>query len=169
MLHGMYLKYTIRFFLAAFLLFPFSFLSAENHSSENPDSVNHNTDNSSDNKSSIEIYINSSVLDKKYSLADVRAIFAMRKTRWNNGKRIQVFVFPDANPLHRQFTKSKLNMFPHQFRRIWDRLIFSGTGQAPKEVASMEDMKHMIAITPGAIGYLIKSNGNQDIRILNYE
>lgn len=142
------------FSLLALLLTPFYVLSADNQSSAN---------------SSIEVFVNSSVVDKKYTLADVRAIFAMRKTRWNDGNRIQVFVLPDTDPLHRQFTKSKLNMFPHQFRRIWDRLIFSGTGQAPKEVETIEEMQHMIAITPGAIGYLNTTDGNADLRVLNYE
>ena len=93
----------------------------------------------------------------------------MRKSRWNDGKRIQVFVLPDTDPLHRQFTKFKLNMFPHQFRRIWDRLIFSGTGQAPEEVESMEEMQHKIATTPGAIGYLNTQVKNTELRVLNYE
>lgn len=79
--------------LLALLLTPFYVLSADNQSSAN---------------SSIEVFVNSSVVDKKYTLADIRAIFAMRKTRWNDGKRIQVFVLPDTSSMHRQFTKSKL-------------------------------------------------------------
>ncbi|MCU7938066.1 MAG: hypothetical protein KZQ64_16550 [gamma proteobacterium symbiont of Bathyaustriella thionipta] len=117
----------------------------------------------------MEIFVNPSVSDRKYTLADVRAIFAMRKIRWDDGKRVHVFVLSDRDQLHRQFTKSKLNMFPHQFRRIWDRLIFSGTGQAPNEVNSIEEMQHKIATTPGAIGYLNKSVRDTDLRVLNYE
>jgi len=119
--------------------------------------------------SEIEIYVHSTVPDKQYSLADVRAIFAMRTKHWSDGSKIRVFVLPDDAPLHRQFTKSKLNMFPHQFRRMWDRLIFSGTGQAPEEVESHDAMLKKIETIPGAIGYLKKQSINANIRIINYE
>lgn len=119
--------------------------------------------------SEVEIYVHPSVPDKQYSLADLRSIFAMRKKHWPDGTKITVFVLPDDVPLHRQFTKSKLNMFPHQFRRIWDRLIFSGTGQAPEEVESYDEMLEKIETVPGAIGYLKKQSKNTNIRIINYE
>lgn len=119
--------------------------------------------------SEIEVYVNSSVPVKQYTLTDVRAIFAMRKTHWPDGTRIQVFVLPDNDPLHRQFIKSRLNMFPHQFRRIWDRLIFSGTGHAPSQIESIEEMLNKISTIPGAIGYLNEQAKNKKIRIFNYE
>ncbi len=124
---------------------------------------------SADKHSDLQIYVNSSVADKKYTLADVRAIFAMRKTHWNDGKKIQVFVLPDNNKVHRQFTKTRLNMFPHQFRRIWDRLIFSGVGQGPDEVKSLDEMRNKLATVPGAVGYLKKTDSTEKIRVLNYE
>lgn len=118
---------------------------------------------------SIEVYVNQSVPEKNYSLSDIRAIFAMRKSYWSNGKKIHVFVMADDVPLHRQFTKKKLSMFPHQLRRIWDRLIFSGIGQAPETVHSIEEMLNKISTTPGAIGYLIKQSNDTNIRMISYE
>lgn len=93
----------------------------------------------------------------------------MRQRFWPDGEKIHVFVLADNNDLHRQFTKTKLNMFPHQFRRIWDRLIFSGTGQAPTIVKSVTEMKEKISITPGAIGYLEGKPVDINIRIFAYE
>jgi ABC-type phosphate transport system substrate-binding protein len=127
------------------------------------------TDNNNASNTSIQIVVNSSVPDKTYTLADVRAIFAMRKTRWNDGKKIQVFVLSDNDPIHRQLTKTKLNMFPHQFRRTWDRLIFSGIGQGPHQVESIDEMREKIAEIPGAIGYLEMPVNNKNIKVLNYE
>lgn len=117
----------------------------------------------------IEIYVNNTVPDKIYSLAEIKAIFAMRKTLWPDDSKIRVFVLPDNVPAHRQFTKSKLNMFPHQFRRIWDRLIFSGAGQAPVEVDSFKAMYDRLNNTPGSIGYLKAQSYNGNIRKLKYE
>lgn len=93
----------------------------------------------------------------------------MRQRFWPDGKRIHVFVLRDNHELHRQFTKTKLNMFAHQFRRIWDRLIFSGTGQAPTTVNSITEMIDNISSTPGAIGYIENQPVEKDIRIFIYE
>lgn len=67
-----------------------------------------------------------------------------------------VFVLPDDHPLHQAFCKKLLGVYPHQLRRIWDRGVFSGTGQAPIEVDTLEEMQKRIATTEGAIGYTDK-------------
>lgn len=115
------------------------------------------------------VFVNTSVPEKQYSSADLRAIFAMRKRYWSDGSEIHVFVLPDNDPLHQQLTKLKLNIFSHQLRKIWDRMIFSGTGKAPSELKSVAEMKQKISTTPGAIGYLETKNSYDGIRMLDYE
>ncbi|WP_054773383.1 hypothetical protein [Methylogaea oryzae] len=78
----------------------------------------------------------------------------MRLRTWPNGSAIKVFVLPDNHPAHIAFCKQVLRVFPHEMRNAWDRLVFSGTGQAPIEVATEEEMRAKIAAMPGAIGYL---------------
>lgn len=90
----------------------------------------------------------------------------MRLRQWQDGSPIIVFVLRDSNPLHKQFCKQVLNVFPHQMRRSWNKLVFSGTGQAPVTVASKEEMVDKIASTPGAIGYLSGEDITEDIKIL---
>lgn len=90
----------------------------------------------------------------------------MRLRQWQDGSPITVFVLRDNNPLHQQFCKQVLNVFPHQMRRSWNKLVFSGTGQAPVTVASKEEMVDKIASTPGAIGYLSDEDITEDIKIL---
>ncbi len=73
---------------------------------------------------------------------------------WPDGSRVNVFVLPDDNPEHKAFCKRVLGMFAHQLRQIWDRKVFSGTGQAPNVVTSPEEMIERVGHTPGAIGYV---------------
>jgi hypothetical protein len=87
-------------------------------------------------------------------LATLRAIFGMRLLEWPDGTPIRVYVMNSDSELHHQFTKGTLQIFPYQLQQAWDRLVFSGTGQAPREVASVEEMRRRISETPGAIGYL---------------
>jgi hypothetical protein len=60
-------------------------------------------------------------------------------------------------------------MLPHQIRKIWDRMTFSGTGTAPIELESEQDMIDKIATTPDSIGYLKSSPDNENIRSFEYQ
>ena len=68
--------------------------------------------------------------------------------------------------LHQQFSKGILNVFPYQLRSAWDRLVFSGIGQAPVKVSSIEEMLDKVANTPGAIGYLWRTNVDDSVNVL---
>ena len=117
----------------------------------------------------VEVIVNASVPERPYTVNDLRAIFAMQRQTWSTGEKIHVFVFADNDPVHREFTKTQLNMFPHQFRRIWDRLLFSGTGQPPRQVSSPDEMIEKISATPNSIGYVRSAPKNDNIRIMTHE
>ena len=100
------------------------------------------------------------------SVNSLRAIFSMRINTWPDGKRIKVYVLPDDNPLHQRFSKERLNVFPYQLRSAWDRLVFSGTGQAPNVVSTSDEMLAKISSTPGAIGYLYSIQIDDNVNVL---
>lgn len=96
----------------------------------------------------------------------LRAIFVMRLARWNDGTPIKVYVFDDASTTHEAFSKEVLQFFPRQLRQAWDRQVFSGLGQYPQQVESVEDMLEKIQSTPGSIGYITKNEVKENVRIL---
>lgn len=98
-----------------------------------------------------------------FSRSALQAVFGMRLRTWPDGSAIKVFVLPDNHPAHVAFCKQVLHVFPHEMRSAWDRLVFSGTGQAPIEVATEEAMRAKLAATPGAIGYLPNASVNGSI------
>lgn len=100
------------------------------------------------------IVVNAGTKVTKLSQNAVRSIFGMRLRNWPDQQPIQVFVLPDQHPVHQRFAKQVLNIFPNQLRRAWDRLVYSGTGQAPTQVKDEQEMHDSITNTPGAIGYL---------------
>lgn len=113
-----------------------------------------------------EIVTYPGVSEKVLSVNSLRSIFSMHLKTWPDGTKIRVFVLPDDDPLHQSVSKEKLNVFPYQLRAIWDRLVFSGTGQAPIKVNSNEEMLAKVANTPGAIGYLWRANINENVNVL---
>ncbi len=112
----------------------------------------------------VELVVNPSVTDTSLTRAKVRAIFNMRLLSWPDGTPIRVFVLKDRDPLHREFSKRVLQVFPYQLRRAWDRRVYSGVGQAPQQVDSVEEMRRRIADTPGAIGYLPEDRIDDSVR-----
>lgn len=84
----------------------------------------------------------------------LRGVFGMRVRAWPDGTPVRVFVLEDGNPLHAEFSKAVLQMYPYQLRQNWDRLLYSGTGQQPVTVSSEEELLRRVAETAGAIGYV---------------
>lgn len=117
----------------------------------------------------VEVVANVSVKTARLSLAEARAIFAMRRNTWPAGAPVRVFVLADSHPLHISACKERLNLFPYQLRQSWDRLVFSGMGQAPKEVASEEELVALVASTPGAIGYVSRINDTALVKVIHVE
>jgi ABC-type phosphate transport system substrate-binding protein len=116
-----------------------------------------------------DIIVNASVPPAHYSRADTRAIFAMHLRIWPNGEPIKVFTLAEDNPIHKDFVKNRLDMFPHQLRRAWDRMTYSGTGIAPVQLDSEQEMIEKVTNTPNAIGYVSKKPDNAQIRLFDYQ
>lgn len=113
-----------------------------------------------------EVVVHPTVSQEQISRNTLRAIFSKRLQNWPDGSPVTVFVLSDRSPLHIAFCKQILNVYPHQLRRAWDRLVYSGTGQSPLEVDSEKDMRQKISNTPGGIGYLTAKEQDDEIKVL---
>lgn len=98
-----------------------------------------------------------------------RAIFAMRQRTWPDGQAVRVFVLDNNHPVHARFAKEQLAVYPHQLQLAWDRMVFSGTGQAPDSVRDQATMHERIATTPGALGYLEREYLDDRVQVISME
>lgn len=96
-------------------------------------------------------------------------LFTMRKTRWTEGLPVKVYVLADDNPVHVEFVKQSLQLYPRQLRRVWNRRTYSGSGQPPVEVSSLEEMLSQVRRQPGAVGYLPADMLGDEIKVLEVE
>lgn len=117
----------------------------------------------------VDIIVNRGVSVSSVSQQRVRAMFAMKLLQWPDGQQVRVFVLADDVPLHRTFSKEVLGVYPYQLRQTWDRLVYSGTGQAPTEVGSEAEMLKRVARTPGALGYARHAQPGDRVRILSVD
>lgn len=103
------------------------------------------------------------------SVNQLRSIFSLRVRNWPSGQPIRVIVLNLQDPLTLSFVRDVLKMLPHQLRRQWDRIIYSGLGQGPLIVETRQDMLQQIASTPGAIGFIEGGTARDGMQVLNIE
>jgi ABC-type phosphate transport system substrate-binding protein len=115
---------------------------------------------------SLKVIANASVEDNQLKLKDLRSIYTMKKSLWSNGDRIVVFVLSNGSATHKEFCRTLLKVFPRQLESIWYRLVFSGTGERPVSVSSEEEMRGLVAATPGAIGYIRLEDLHEETKII---
>ncbi|MEA3413251.1 MAG: hypothetical protein U9R74_17200 [Pseudomonadota bacterium] len=116
-----------------------------------------------------EVVVNPDISVASLDVNTLRSIFGMRQSTWPDGSPIRVYVLDDGSGVHRHFAKDKLNIFAYQLEQAWDRLVFSGTGQAPSRVKSLDEMRDRITATPGAIGYLPEDWIDKNVSVVRVE
>ncbi len=55
---------------------------------------------------------------------------------------------------------------PAQVRSLWGKLIFTGTGTPPKEVANAGEMKKSVAADPNSVGYIDKKDVDASVKVI---
>lgn len=101
----------------------------------------------------ISLFANPTVPVDTLTPSQLRLIFAGRTQFWPNGTRIRVFILQPESAIHKQFCANVLNLFPYQLERIWQRITYSGQGNAPTVITSHEALLVALSNAPGAIGY----------------
>lgn len=122
-----------------------------------------------DRAADIVTVVNKNLKQAIISKHGLSAVFKMRLLKWQDGTAVTVFVLADESPMHQYFCKKILNVFPYQMRKSWNQLVFSGSGQAPIQLESKEEMIRMVAATIGAIGYLSADDIEEGIKVLNIQ
>lgn len=73
---------------------------------------------------------------------------------------------PDSSKIKADFY-AKLGHDLSQVKATWSRLIFTGKGQAPREVPDSAAVKKAVAADPTAIGYIEKSDVDGTVKVLS--
>lgn len=117
----------------------------------------------------IEVVVNSSVKIAKIKERELRAIFALKRMRWPDSTPVTVVVIEGSNPLHGEFCKDVLHLFPHQLQTGWDRIVYSGRGSGPIVVKTEKEMLDILLRTPGSVGYLSNDSDLSELKILEID
>lgn len=75
-------------------------------------------------------------------------------------------LLPTSGAVRTDFFDKVLGKNEAQAKAIWSRLVFSGKGSAPRDVADSAETLKMIAANPNCIGVIEKSAVNSSVKVV---
>lgn len=73
---------------------------------------------------------------------------------------------PDSSPIYANFYKKATGRDVAQVKSTWSRLVFTGKGEAPKQLPDAAAVKKAVAADPKAVGYIDKSAVDGSVKTL---
>jgi ABC-type phosphate transport system substrate-binding protein len=73
---------------------------------------------------------------------------------------------PQGNATRTDFYEKAAGKNDEQMRAYWARLVFSGRAHQPKQAASADEVKKLVAANPNAVGYLDKSAVDGTVKVV---
>ena len=96
----------------------------------------------------------------------VRDAFLKKVATWRSNETIRPVDLHRRLPLRARFTRDLLQKTPTQLRSYWNRLIFSGKGVPPPELASEEAVVSYVLANRGAVGYVSPGTNPRGARVV---
>jgi ABC-type phosphate transport system substrate-binding protein len=93
-------------------------------------------------------------------------VFLGRVSQLPNGTRAVPIDQPEGSAARDEFYAKLADKSAAQMKAYWSKIIFTGRGQPPKEVASGADMKQRVAENPQAIGYMDERLVDDSVRVV---
>ena len=72
----------------------------------------------------------------------------------------------DSVPLRAEFDQKALGRSSSQVKAYWSKLVFTGKGTPPKEVASDSEVLELVASNPNLIGYVSAGAVSAKVKVL---
>lgn len=101
------------------------------------------------------------------SKEQVADIFLGRSNRYPDGRRPVPIDQYEANEARAMFYDKFVGKSSAQVRAHWSKMIFTGRGKPPRQVADGRMAKQLIAKDPNAIGYLERIEIDATVRVVS--
>jgi ABC-type phosphate transport system substrate-binding protein len=98
--------------------------------------------------------------------AQVADIFLGKTSRFPDGSQAVPIDLVEDAPERERFYSQFTGKSPAQIKAHWSKIIFTGRGQPPRQVASGREMRRAVAENPNAIGYIEPSLVDSSVRVL---
>ena len=103
-----------------------------------------------------------SKLDKE----QVANLFLGKSSSYPDGSAAVPIEQTDNSTAHEEFHKNVTEKSASQLKSYWSKMIFSGKGSAPKEVANNNELLKLVAANPTMIGYVDKHALDKSVKVI---
>jgi ABC-type phosphate transport system substrate-binding protein len=100
------------------------------------------------------------------SKSQVADIFLGKAVRFPNGVQAVPIDQADGSVAHDEFYAKLAGKSAAQLRAYWSKIIFTGRGEPPPEVANSDEMKKRLIQNPAAIGYIESNRVDDTVRVV---
>jgi ABC-type phosphate transport system substrate-binding protein len=100
------------------------------------------------------------------SANQVADIFLGKTSRFPDGTPATPIDLVEESPVRDRFYASYTGKSPAQVKAHWSKIIFTGRGQPPRQAATANEAKKLVAENPNAIGYIDASQVDASVRVL---
>jgi ABC-type phosphate transport system substrate-binding protein len=94
-------------------------------------------------------------------------IFLGKTGHFPDGSQAVPIDLAEDSPERERFYTQYTGKSPAQVKAHWSKIIFTGRGQPPRQVANSAEAKKIIADNPNAIGYVDGSTVDRTVRVLS--
>jgi ABC-type phosphate transport system substrate-binding protein len=105
---------------------------------------------------------NASPVDKEM----IARIYSGDLKSWTDGAPVMPIDLPESNPARVSFSTELLGKTVANLKALWAQMIFSGKALPPRQVATDDDVKKLVAGNKGAIGYITPTSVDNSIKVL---
>lgn len=96
----------------------------------------------------------------------VASIFLGKSNTLPSGATAAAVDQAESAAIREQFYSKVTGKQAAQVKAAWSRIVFSGKGTPPKEMASSAEVKKFVASNPDAIGYIEKSAVDGSVKVV---
>jgi ABC-type phosphate transport system substrate-binding protein len=114
----------------------------------------------------VAVIVNSKSATASMTADQVAGIFLGKTAALPSGATAVAADQSETSALREQFYGKVTGKQAAQVKAAWSRLVFSGKGTPPKELASSAEVKKFVAANPDAIGYIEKSAVDGTVKVV---
>jgi len=104
--------------------------------------------------------------NSNFDKSTIKRIFLGKAKSFSNGRAAILLSASPKDPITEEFNKKVIGKSSNQVNAYWSKMIFTGKGTPPQEMASTSEIITAISANPDAIGYVDASAAIGDVKVV---
>jgi len=98
--------------------------------------------------------------------SEIAKIYLGKTKSFSSGEQAVPLNLSESLPEREQFDSKALEKSSSQLKAYWSKLVFTGKGTPPKDIASMDEVVQLVSTNPNTIGYVDSSKVTSAVKVV---